>query len=224
MLVNLFVDHFLAPAPGGRVRTAEEISYSMKQRPELWKRAARAIGLTPAEYGEVQHDLLFGNYTHRNLPRRLDAMSGDRRGSVYAVHNAVIRSQSAFWPAGYRVVLGDGAQVYIPDICGNLSVLRSPQRLAKLAPITHAPPHYRLAIASTPIDQPVAVTAPDVPAQPAIAQAVPATIAHAGCAWWCFAAPLLGIVPAVDHGSSSTPTVTVPPCSQGSNAVFACQK
>jgi hypothetical protein len=224
MLVNLFVDHFLAPAPGGRVRAPEEILYSMNERPELWKRAARAIGLTPAEYRQVHDDFVSGNYTHRSLPRRLDAMSGDRRGTVYAVHNAVIKSPSASWPAGYRVVLADGAQVYIPDICGNLSVLRSPQRLAKLPPITHAPPHYRLALASTPIDQPVTVTPPDVPAQPAIAQAVPATIAHAGCAWWCFAAPLLGIVPAVDHGSSTPPTLSAPPCTQGSNAAFVCQK
>ena len=222
LVVNLYTDHLLAPEPNHRVRPPEEIWYATKQHARLYARAAKAVGLSDAEYREFRLALLDGKTVRVRLPKRLDAMSGARRGYVYAVKNAVIRPTRDGWPVGYRVTLADGAEVYVPDLCGNLSV-RRPPRIAYVAPVTRPRTHYTMAVATAPIDRPVSVQPPDVPDQPTIAEAVPGKAASAICGWWCFAAPVLGVIPAIVHGSSSTPA-PVPPCSNGSNATFACSK
>jgi hypothetical protein len=222
LVVNLYADHLLPPEPNHRVRPPEEIWYATtKDYARVYARAAKAIGLSDGEFREFKLALLDGKSVRVRLPKRLDAMSGDHHGYVYAVRNAVIRPTSQGWPVGYRVVLADGAEVYVPDICGNLSVRRKP-RVAYVAPITRPHPHYTLAVATSPIDQPVSVQPPDVPTQPAIAEAVPVRV-PATCAWWCFAAPVFAVIPAVIHGASSTPA-PVPKCSDGSNSSFACAK
>jgi len=223
LVVNLYTDHFLAPDPDHRVRPAEELWYATKTKAALYERAAKAVGLTPEEYHEFRLALLDGKSVRVRLPRRLDAMSGDRRGHVYAIRNAIISPTSAGWPTGIHVHLTDGTDVYVPDLCGNLSVNHSP----RVAYVPKAPVpgrHYTLAVATTPIDQPVAVQPPDVPTEPTIAQAVPKAGAPL-CGWWCFAVPLGGLIAGVTHGGSSTPPAAPPPpCTAGSNAVFACRK
>lgn len=221
LVVNLYTDHFLAPDRNHPVRSAEDVWYATKMHAAMYERAARAIGLTPAEYREFQSSLLAGKYARLPLPHRLDAMSGDHRGHVYAVRNAVIEPTRAGWPTGLRVRLADGTEVYVPDLCGNLSVVHAP-RVAYAARLPQPAAHYTMAVATTPIEQPVSVQAPEIPTPPTYAEAVAAT--HQACGWWCFL-PLAGLVGLV-HGHSSTPPLTpqVPPCNQGSNALYACSK
>jgi hypothetical protein len=223
LVVNLYADHFLAPDPNRRIRPAEEVWYETKRRAALYERAAKAVGLTPAEYHEFRLALLDGRSVRVNLPRRLDAMSGDRHGHVYAVHNAIIRPSADGWPTGLRVALADGTLVYVPDLCGNLSVNHAPRvaYVPKLAPPAR---HYTNALVTTPIDQPVSVQPPEIPTEPTIAEAVPKSAPV--CGWWCFAVPLGGAIAGLVHGSppKSVPPPPVPPCSEGSNAIFACSK
>jgi hypothetical protein len=219
LVVNLYADHFLVSDPNHPVRTAEEFWYDTQKRPALYQRAAKAVGLTPAEYKEFLAGLVAGNYVHVKLPRRLDAMSGNHKGYVYAVRNAIIQPLrgGGGWPTGLRVTLADRTVVYIPDLCSNLSVNHPPQ----IASLPKAPPaggHMTLAMAVAPADQPVVVQPPDVPTVPTIAQAVPAVAARA-CSWWCFAVPLLGGTAAAIDDSKKAP-----PCSLGSNSDFACSK
>jgi hypothetical protein len=221
LVVDLYSDHLMAPEPNHRVRPPYEIWYATQQHPRLYARAAKAIGLSDAEYQEFRRMLLGGSTVRVALPKRLDAMSGVHRGYVYAVHNAIIRATRDGWPAGYRVRLADGAEVYVPDLCGNISV-RRPPRVAYVPPLARTHAHYTMAVATAPIDRAVSVSAPDVPEAPVIAEAVPARVAPT-CAWWCFALPVLAVIPAIIHGGQSTPA-PVPPCSAGSNAAFACEK
>src|SRR5580704_17119640 len=116
MIVNLYVDHMMARPPA----SAEEVWAATKEHPREFELAAAKIGLTPAEYREFRNALLDGKAVYVTLPHHVDAMAGNKRGTVYAVHNAYIPGQVMGW----RVSLPDGAVVYIPQTCGNLSMSR----------------------------------------------------------------------------------------------------
>lgn len=114
MIVNLYVDHLMsAPA-----NSAEEVWYATHQHARIFSEAARQIGLTGDEYQEFRNALLDGRALYVKLPRRLDAMSVDHRGHIYSVKNAVVGGTTMSW----KVRLGDGTEVYVPQTCGNISL------------------------------------------------------------------------------------------------------
>jgi hypothetical protein len=127
--------------------------------------------------------------------------------------------------------LADGNAVYVPQICGNISLLRhaavaaAPHHVRYVA-AAHKP-RYTPTIATTPVDvTPPAV--PEAPAQtpPVVAQAVPvAAVSHPGGLLFLVPAAIGGAIAGLTgHNNTTTTTPSVPPCSGGSNAVFACQK
>ncbi|MBC5798924.1 MAG: hypothetical protein GIX03_11965 [Candidatus Eremiobacteraeota bacterium] len=224
MIVNLYVDHMMSTPPA----SAEEVWNETREHAKLFSDAATRIGLTPAEYREFRLALLDGRVRYVTLPRRLDAMSGNRHGSVYAVKNAYMTSTIQGW----RVALADGNVVYVPKVCGNISLLRHaaiaqhvvrpPKRVAY---VQRHKPRFVPAIGSaneTPVT-PVAVAPPAaVAAAPVAAAAVPAaaTAAHG-------VSPFLFIIPAVIGGiigSQPHHTTPPPPCNHGSNSMGVCTK
>lgn len=219
MIVNLYVDHLMAPPPV----SADEVWNATRVHAKLYNDAAKRIGLSAKEYDEFRGALLDGKAVYVKLPRRVDEMAGARRGHVYAIRNAVMTSSVMGW----RVSLADGAIVYVPQICGNLSLLR-PAVVAKL-PAKHVPKHatFHPAIAHVPKEQVVTFAPPagEVPVQvpvvpqaaPAVAVAVPAA-GHGGSAFFFLIPALIG---GVIGGSHSSPT-KAPPCSNGSNSLGIC--
>jgi len=217
--------------------TSSDLLTESREHPLVFRAAADRIGLSPAEYREFQRRLLEGDVTYVRLPARLDAMAGNRRGSVYAVHNV----QLVHRVMGWRVRLADGAVVYTPATCGNLSLLRPPRVAhAAVAPIftkrrtgVATAPHGRkvaaVALAPAPapalvsVDTPAAVLAPAAP----VAAGAPAAVA-AGGAGAFIAAPIAfagGLIYALlPHRNVTTPAAPVPPCSAGSSLLGACQK
>ena len=222
MIVNMYVDHLMSTQP----TSAEEVWNATRVHAKLFSDAAARIGLTPAEYKEFRGSLLAGKAVYVTLPRRVDAMSGDRRGSVYAVKNAVM-NQSIM---GWRVALADGNVVYVPQVCGNISLL-------KHAAVAVVPHHHRLlavrkpakyveAIATVPatpvVVTPVVVT-PEAPAAaaPVTAQVMPAAATHNNSGlFYLIPAAVGGIVAGLVHGN----TTPAPPCKNGSNALNACSR
>jgi len=230
MIVNLYVDHMMSQSP----TSSDDILAQTRDHSKLFSKAAARIGLTPAEYREFQASLLDGNAMYVRLPRRLDAMSANHRGSVYAVKNAVVTQPGMSW----RVALADGNVVYVPQICGNISLLRH----AAVASAPHGPKvvaagHHKAAFVPAlgrvaPTAVAVAPPAEVVPA----AVAVPADAAVAaaplgggaapagahGIPGFLFAIPAVigGIIAGTTHHDSPT----APPCNQGSNLLNACQK
>ena len=77
MIVNLYVDHLMQTPP----TSAEEVWSATRDHPKVFSEAANRIGMTPAEYTEFRANLLAGKAVYVKLPRQVDAMSGDRRGS-----------------------------------------------------------------------------------------------------------------------------------------------
>ena len=222
MIVNMYVDHLMPSSPS----SAEEVWNATREHPKLFSDAADRIGLTPREYQEFRTRLLDGKAVYVQLPRRVDAMSGARRGSVYAVKNAYMNKSIMGW----RVQLADGNIVYVPQICGNISLLRHAAVAA--APRKHKQyvahsfyhqPVYTPTVATQPVDvtPPVEQEAP-IETPPTVAQAVPAaSSSHPSGLLWLIPAAVGGAIAGFSHGGSTT---SVPPCSQGSNASFACQK
>jgi hypothetical protein len=217
MIVNLYVDHLMATSPA----SAEEVWNATREHSKLFSEAAERIGLTPREYQEFRTRLLDGKAVYVVLPRRLDAMSGSRHGSVYAVKNAYM-NQSIM---GWRVQLADGNLVYVPQICGNISLLHH----TAVAAVTHKRKYvahtyyHQPTFTPTIATQPVDVTPPEQFEAPAtVAQAVPAAaVSHPSGFLWAIPAVIGGAIAGFSHGGS---TPSVPPCSLGSNSSFACQK
>jgi len=234
MIVNMYVDHLMATPPA----SAEEVWNATRVHAKLFNDAASRIGMSPSEYQEFRTALLDGKATYVRLPRKVDAMSGARRGSVYAVRNATMSSTIMGW----RVPLNDGNVVYVPQVCGNISLLH-PAHVA-VAPLVHKPvlagmrrvPAFHPAVATvakeTPVsmEAPVALTPIDVAPSPVVAQVVPVAAAAAGGGGgFLFAIPaLLGaVIAGTTHGgnNASTPSpVTPPPCTNGSNSFGACTR
>ncbi len=218
MIVNLYVDHMMSTPPA----SAEEVWNETHEHAKLFSDAASRIGLTPAEYREFRTKLLDGQVRYVTLPRRLDAMSGNRHGSVYAVKNAYMTSTIQGW----RVALADGNVVYVPQLCGNISLLRH----AAIAHVSrphprvayvhhHKKPRFVPAIASA-NETPVAVAPPAaVAAAPAAAAPAAATAAHGVSPFFFFIPAVIGGIIAGSH-SSPTP----PPCNHGSNSMGVCSK
>jgi hypothetical protein len=222
MIVNMYVDHLMATSP----TSAEEVWNATREHPKLFSDAADRIGLTPAEYREFRTQLLDGKAVYLQLPRRVDAMSGARHGSVYAVKNAVMNKSIMGW----RVQLADGNIVYVPQICGNISLLH--HTAVAVAPKKHrrivAHTFYTPTVATQPVDVTPPVEQEAAVETPAtVAQAVPAAASsHPSGLFYLIPAAVGGAIAGFSHGggSSTPPTPTVPPCTQGSNASFACQK
>jgi hypothetical protein len=221
MIVNMYVDHLMSPSP----TTAEEVWNATRVHSKLFSDAAARIGLTPSEYKEFRGALLDGKAVYVKLPRRVDAMSGDRRGSVYAVKDAVMTSDVMGW----RVTLADGNVVYVPQACGNISLLRHAAIAVvphhKVIAVVHHKARYVQAIATTPVaPTPVVVVPPETPPvepAPVAAQVIPAAAGSHGSGFLYFIPVAVGgIVAGLVHGNTSP----APPCNHGSNALNVCSK
>jgi hypothetical protein len=214
-IVNLYADHMMASPPA----SAEEVWNATRVHAREYSDAAAKIGLTPAEYKQFRDALLDGKAVYVTLPSHVDAMAGYRHGYVYAVHNANIQGKAMGW----KVALPDGAIVYVPQTCGNLSVLR--QKVALVAPVKRVPPmkvsHY---VPPPPVVVPPPTTVVLAPpaVEPVVAPPAPplAVAAAAGSNnGWLWGLPILGgiITIITQHGSPP------PPCTSGSNTLGVCQ-
>lgn len=223
MIVNMYVDHLMATPPA----SAEEVWNATKVHSKLFSDAARRIGLSGSEYDEFRGKLLDGKAVYVRLPRRVDAMSGARRGSVYAVRNAVMNAPVMGW----QVSLADGNIVYVPQVCGNISLLRPVRTVAKL-PVKRVAgrkvvPAFHPAVAVVPPETPVIVTPTETPDRveippvpPTVAQVVPAAASGGGGFLFFIPALIGGAIATITH--TNTPQSPPPPCINGSNSTGVC--
>lgn len=214
MIVNMGVDHLMSPRP----ESAEQVWHDTSIHAKLWTDAAARIGLTPAEYRQFRKDLLDGKVVFVRLPHHLDAMSGDRRGSVYAVKNAFMQDPGMGW----KVVLADGNLVYVPQTCGNISMLRGKPPLPPVACKGRSCHRVRpLAYVPSIVEVPVTVVPPPQPEQtPTIVSPVVPAAAPVQPFPWYIPAAVGGVIAGFIHGTPAS----VPPCRQGSNGMSVCSK
>jgi len=224
MIVNLYVDHLMKTSPA----SAEEFWNATREHPQVFAMAAHQVGLTGPEYAEFRQDLLAGKAIFVKLPRHLDAMSGQRRGYVYAVKQAVVPSTGVL---GWEVTLRDGAQVYVPQVCGNISLLRpapgtavayhAPKKHGRVSPVVYRPTAVDVEAPAASVGTAAAPVAPAGVVAYVPAEAVAAHTALSPL----YALPLIGgLIAGLTHGGGSTTPTDLPPCSQGSNDQGMCSK
>ncbi len=233
--VNLYADRMMATEP----TSADEVLYATRSHSELYADAAHDLGLSPKQYGEFRSRLMDGKVVYVRLPHHLDGMAGQHHGHAYALKNVNVTQASMGW----KVALTDGTTIYVPQICGNLSVLRGkPVHIAHVRrPAPHvvavhrAAPPQRLVAASheAPPAVPTQVTLEAPPAAPVAAPAeivaaapvAPLTAVTAPVSRRApfFVAPLIGFLFGVGGGGGSNTPNAPPPCSAGSNLLGVCQ-
>jgi hypothetical protein len=222
--VNLYVDRFMQNSPN----SAEEVWNATQEHSKIYTDGAQKVGLTGSEYGEFQQALLDGKAVYVRLPAHVDAMAGLHRGHPYAIKSVAVPQNTLGW----KVALNDGTLVYIPQICGNLTVVhgravaRAPKKPQQVAHVPRAVVTQGSAVEPTPVTfQPpteVASTTGYVPTD-TVAEPVftaPAVAEGTHGSFLPFLLPIAAFVGSV----SSTPSTVVPPCSQGSNLLGVCQR
>jgi hypothetical protein len=155
--VNLYVDRLMTNSPN----TAEEVWNATQEHSKIYSEAARKVGLSGPQYQEFQQALLDGKAVYVRLPAQVDTMAGLHHGHPYALKSVSVPSKTLGW----KVALADGTTVYIPQVCGNLSLVRRPavaQTAKKPAKVAAAPhqtvPHTIVTQASTYTPSETAVT------------------------------------------------------------------
>ena len=205
--VNLYADRLAIIAP---VRTMD--LYVQSQTP-MNREAARKLGLTDREYQRFQQILEDDGAEYVVLPRHLTAMSGMHHGRVYVLKNVVLPKDTMGW----AVSLSSTKTVFVPRVCGNLSILVTPvkpiayhhQKPFHNFPVPH--PYPIAAVIPTPAPVPIVLTpAPDVLVPPAIV-----TLPHSNWGFGVLAFPI---------AASLISQSSVPACSAGSNIMGVCTK
>ena len=223
--VNLYVDRLAYTSPTSQ----HEVWNDTNDQALVYRSAAQKIGMTPSEYQQFRQALLEGRAVYVRLPRVIGSMAGRHRsGQAYAINNVRVPENTMGW----EVDLADGASVYVPRICGNLSMTRSQSRKIALAPRPSLPAPRRYAAVPVPPPQPAISETPVtfapppqvVAAAPALAPPGVAAATHGGL--FALALPLVGFL--FPHGGSNrspgTNATVAPPCSLGSNSSGICQR
>ena len=214
--------------------SAEEVWNATREHSKIFSESARQVGLTGSEYSEFQQALLDGKAIYVRLPSHVDAMAGLHRGHPYAVKSVTVPANTLGW----KVALSDGTLVYVPQICGNISVVHAPAIAYKPKPKPKhpgGPPPQVVTQGSTnpytpytpvtfqpPVDTSTTAYTPTAPSAPVYTEPVyTAPVVHSSVLPWLV--PIVAFVGGTVGSVSSPPTTTVPPCSQGSNLLGICQ-
>ena len=225
------VVHQMGVAPLlGVSSTTDEIREKVRTHPQLMKEAANKIGLTPREYAAFYQKFMDQKPGWVAIPRHLDAMTWGGDGQAHAEYDVEIPAGTNGWEVDlyekHQIV-----HVYIPMVCGNLSVLRTPRK--EVAVVRPALPPRHIFAPVPPPPAPV-VEAPPAPAPvvESVAQQIPAVapapaIHHPHLFWPIFGAAVIAavIIGSSHHGNTgSTPPGTpavIPPSSGSTGTTVA---
>lgn len=205
----------------GAVASTAQLQNDMREQREIFETAALQLGLTPSEFLAVQGRIERGQVTYVTIPRRLDAMSWRNGESVHVLRDVVIPAKTMGW----EVDLAEDGQtlaVFIPNKCGNLSLLRRPApRLARAPKVLPASISYATP-APAPVTTPVPAPAPSaVPAAPMqvplsnYAASSGTAAPHHFRAWPLLLLPVIALF--ASHGHGGVSSAAPPAIAAGSN-------
>lgn len=185
----------------GQVSSTAQLQSDVRDQSALFAAAGSDLGLSPREYAAFAQRIAGGRLAYVTIPRHLDAMSWRSGTRVRVLHDVIIPANTKGWEIDLSEP-GEIVALFIPNKCGNLSLVRRPVPLvASVMPVEKplAPAVVEAAqFAPTPAPAPVATPLPY--ANLALAQ--PPSPSHRTNAW-----PLLLLVPLIamfaSHGHSS---------------------
>jgi hypothetical protein len=201
----------VAPLLGVSSTTAE-IREKVSSHPRMMHRAAESIGLTPREYSAFYNKFMNQKPGWVTIPRHLDAMTWSSEGVVHSEYDVTIPAGTNGWEVDlyekHQIV-----RIFLPMICGNLSVLRVPRKEVAERPPLPIPLHRVIA----PVPPPPAPVAPVPVPLTSVAQDLPPVappVVHHPRLFWPIvgAAVIAGVLLShPHHHDNGTPTVTPPP-------------
>jgi hypothetical protein len=193
----------------GQIASTSQLRADVSQYDSRFTAAGKMMGLTPSEMQAFRREIAVGHPAYVTIPRHLDYMSSSENGRVSVLKDVVIPANERGWEIDlvqkHRIV-----SLFVPNACGNLSVLVTPVRhIAALPPKTEvAAAHiHRAPLAAAPViaavDAPVPVAAPVPPAPVQVAAVNPLPIVAAGH-HASFLAPLFGVLGAALIGGAAS--------------------
>lgn len=179
----------------GQVASTSQLQQDVRDQSALFAAAGSDLGLSPHEYAAFQQRIATGQLTYVTIPRHLDAMSWRAGTQVRVLHDVIIPANTKGWEVDLTEP-GQTVALFIPNKCGNLSLVRRPAPL--VAGVTYVEKPLTPVVAEI-AQAPVAVATPLPYANLGIA--APPAAKHHVSAW-----PLLLLLPVaamlISHGSS----------------------
>jgi hypothetical protein len=201
----------LAPLLGVSSTTAE-VREKVRTHPRLMRRAAEAIGLSPREYAAFYRKFMNQRPGWVTIPRHLDAMSWSAEGVVHSEYDIIIPQGVNGWEVDlyekHQI-----AHIYLPMICGNLSVVRTPRKEVAVLP---PPPPLPLRRVFAPVPPPVQPVVPAPVPLTALSQEIPPVSSpvvhhHPRLFWPIFGTVVLAAVLLTHSHHGNTPNSVVTP-------------
>ncbi|HTU69434.1 MAG TPA: hypothetical protein VMF11_03855 [Candidatus Baltobacteraceae bacterium] len=123
----------------GPIDSTQALQDDFVRNSRLLAAAGNDVGLSPEEYREMREAIAAGKARYVTIPRHIDVMSGDYDGRVFVVHDIRIPAGVHGWEVDLHEP-GETVSVYLPNRCGNISVVRHRAEVLAVAPVHHAPP------------------------------------------------------------------------------------
>jgi hypothetical protein len=216
----------------GQVDSTQTLQADVARNERLFEEAGTKLGLSSSEYAQVRDRIATSRLTYVTIPRHLDAMTWSLNGQVKVLHDVIIPANTKGWEADIKEN-GQTVAVFIPNKCGNLSMIRRPApvlaalpthvKAAHSAPVAAVPPPQPAPASSAPTAAPV-VEAPQSAPAPAGTPApyttiasntapAPATGGGGHFPWFLLLIPVIALVGG--HGGGSVTTAGPPALNSG---------
>jgi hypothetical protein len=210
----------------GEVASTADLQTDVVRQHDVFEAAGVGLGLTPAEFARFEQRIADRQVAYVTIPRHLDAMSWRSAGRVHVLRDVIIPAGTHGW----EVDLQEHDQIvalFIPNKCGNLSLLRRPA--PAIARVPHTAPATQVvsntAPAATPAPAPSVAPAPPFVAAPAATPApapyaslatstAPGPTTHHPRLWPLLLLPVIAFFASHGHGAGPvtlTPAGIVPP-------------
>ena len=189
----------------GQVESTQALQTDVARNARLFQQAGTKLGLSSSEYSQLRDRIATARLTYVTIPRRLDAMTWSANGQVKVLHDVVIPANTYGWEADIKQN-GQIVAVFIPNKCGNLSMIRRPAPVVASLPTRVKASHYApppvpapAAVAASPTAAPVPETQPAPAATPApyttLASNTPAAAGGGHhFPWFLLLLPVIGFV------------------------------
>jgi hypothetical protein len=160
----------------GQLDSTATLRANVTRNQRLFSTAGKRLGLNAAEYEQLRRRIASSHLAYGTIPSHLDAMTWSRNGHVYVVRDVNIPPNTQGWTIELHET-GQIVDLYIPNRCGNLSVVRKAvpvvgRSLRPAQPLAAATavPSRDTALTPLPVAPPPALPAPVPTAGPFVRQ------------------------------------------------------